>query len=204
MVEPLDTKAWVIVPVEPAEEMVAAVPASFSASFQAIWPQICGDIYRAMLSASPSLSVVDGGETAEKSEALAREYRPTMDKDIVHAWGADAAAALSEAATLITTQKQEIERLTKEHAASQAVIEVQRQKLDVNAGWEAASAAESRVLSLEEEVKRPRTLGDTLSNITFNLAQPSSPLTNDQKAVMREAVTQWDADRQALSEGEQT
>lgn len=46
-------QGWQLVPVEPTEAMLNAAPASFSDSFKAIWPQICGDIYRAMLSAAP-------------------------------------------------------------------------------------------------------------------------------------------------------
>lgn len=44
---------WRMVPVEPTESMMNAAPASHSASFKEIWPKICRDIYRAMLSAVP-------------------------------------------------------------------------------------------------------------------------------------------------------
>lgn len=59
MVEPLDTKAWVLAPVEPTEEMVDA-----GGRQQASGRGGPDSIYRAMLSASPSLPVVDGGEVA--------------------------------------------------------------------------------------------------------------------------------------------
>lgn len=55
-VEQLDTKAWVMVPVEPTEEMVDA-----GGRQQASGRGGPDSIYRAMLSASPSLPVVDGG-----------------------------------------------------------------------------------------------------------------------------------------------
>jgi hypothetical protein len=45
---------FVRVPVEPTEAMINAQPASFSPSFKAIWPKVCADIYRAMLSARPA------------------------------------------------------------------------------------------------------------------------------------------------------
>lgn len=44
-----------LVPVEPTEAMLNACPASFSQSFAAMWPNICGDIYRAMIAAAPSV-----------------------------------------------------------------------------------------------------------------------------------------------------
>ena len=36
---------------EPTPIMLSAAPASYSASFQTIWPKICGDIFTAMLDA---------------------------------------------------------------------------------------------------------------------------------------------------------
>lgn len=45
---------WKLVPIEPTEAMMNAAPASHASAFQAIWPKICGDIYRAMLAAAPS------------------------------------------------------------------------------------------------------------------------------------------------------
>lgn len=163
MVEPLNTKAWVMVPVEPTPEMLATQGKSrpdlarteqqreTAEMLNSNMRKMAAETWREMLAASPSLPVVDGGdiEAAERNRDAARTNFLTM-----------------------------------QGAAD---------KLRVR-----AEEAESRVLSLEEEVKRLRRLGDTLSSITFNLAQPSSPLTNDQKAVVREAVTQWDAGRAAL------
>lgn len=61
MVEPLDTKAWVLVPVEPTEEMV-------SKGYQnCIGSGNIKAVYAAMLSASPSLPVVDGAEVVATS-----------------------------------------------------------------------------------------------------------------------------------------
>lgn len=47
-------EGWVLVPREPTAAMINAAPASFSESFKAIWPHICGDIYRAMIAAAPA------------------------------------------------------------------------------------------------------------------------------------------------------
>lgn len=47
-------EGWKLVPVEPTEAMMNAAPASYSSSFMAIWPKICGDIYRALLAAAPA------------------------------------------------------------------------------------------------------------------------------------------------------
>ena len=41
--------------------------------------------------------------THEALEALAQEYRLTMDKDIVHSWGGDAARALADIADALRT-----------------------------------------------------------------------------------------------------
>jgi hypothetical protein len=41
--------------------------------------------------------------THEALSKLAREYRPTMDKDIVHSWGGDAARALADIADALRT-----------------------------------------------------------------------------------------------------
>lgn len=48
------TDALRLVPGEPTEAMLNACPASFSPSFAAIWPKVCGDIYRSMLAAAPA------------------------------------------------------------------------------------------------------------------------------------------------------
>lgn len=50
-----------LVPVEPTEAMLKAVPASYSPSMRAMWPSICGDIYRAMLAAAPASPLPEGG-----------------------------------------------------------------------------------------------------------------------------------------------
>ena len=75
-------KGWRLVPVEPTQEMMNACPASFSPSFAAIWPNICGDVYHAMLSAAPllpegapsllSTDVADNGRAPVASEEVER------------------------------------------------------------------------------------------------------------------------------------
>ena len=162
MVEPLNTKAWVLVPIEPTPEMLRAGIDNCAMSIQqdrACGRQMttpfedeCGSIYRAMLSASPVLPAVDGGEIEKKTSVLAREYRPSMDKDIVHAWGADASNALYEAAALISSQKQEIDSLTNRNAVLDADGIAARKGAANN--YARASAAESRVQSLEEALRK--------------------------------------------------
>lgn len=55
-------EGWKLVPVEPTEAMMNAAPASYSSSFMAIWPKICGDIYRALLAAAPASPKQRSGE----------------------------------------------------------------------------------------------------------------------------------------------
>jgi hypothetical protein len=92
-----------MVPVEPTEAMLNACPASFSQSFAAIWPKICGDIYRAMLAAAPSV------QPDEKTrEAVARVRKQLNDltrpfDNVVACEAADLRALLAA----LTVQKEE-------------------------------------------------------------------------------------------------
>ncbi|KKB81054.1 hypothetical protein VW35_02485 [Devosia soli] len=92
----------------------------------------------------PALPAVDGGEIVERLLEPCRDYtgemivRHSTPRYEVHC------EVLYDAATLITTQQQEIERLTKERDEWQDRANRQQVR---------ASAAESRVQSLEEEVK---------------------------------------------------
>ena len=44
-----NARAAILAMEEPTAAMMDTAPASYSASFQAIWPKICGDIWRAMI-----------------------------------------------------------------------------------------------------------------------------------------------------------
>ena len=66
-------EGWKLVPVEPTEAMMNAAPASYSSSFMAIWPKICGDIYRALLAAAPA-----SPEPSPSTEDVMREARGAL------------------------------------------------------------------------------------------------------------------------------
>ena len=129
MVEPLNTKAWVMVPVQPTPEMVEAHYQAHAeaetvfADAQLVWAK--------MLAASPSLPVVDGW-------AFTHVAKNKLDSLLADGWRVNGySIQKDDRLGLVTTG---------------AFI-----------GWytnacEAMDAAESRVLSLEEEVKRLRGL----------------------------------------------
>ncbi|KKB80828.1 hypothetical protein VW35_01055 [Devosia soli] len=109
MVEPLNTKAWVMVPVEPTQAMVtAATQIDFDNEDEA---GMAINLWQAMVSTSPALPAVDGGEIVERLLEPCRDYtgemivRHSTPRYEVHC------EVLYDAATLISTQQQEIERL---------------------------------------------------------------------------------------------
>lgn len=155
MVEPLNKKAWVLVPVEPTPAMVEAG----WIDKEDVTP---GEIWVAMLSAAPALPAVDGGEAQKLARKLAytaeiNSRRFDDDHPLV--------GELRQAAALITTQQQQIAALMNERTS---LIETKREQIErltaerdewqdrANHQQVRAEAAESRVQSLEEEVKRLR------------------------------------------------
>lgn len=160
MVEPLNTKAWVMVPVEPTPEMVEAHYQAHAeaetvfADAQFVWAK--------MLSASPALPAVDGGEAV----ALLRQRDGEEFDGEVHLTSAEAvsiaallttqqqqiAALMNERTNLIETKREQIDRLTKDkREAAMLALSADGQAQEA---CEKLTAAESRALSLEEALRK--------------------------------------------------
>lgn len=125
MVEPLDTKAWVMVPVEPTPEMQSSGRAVILDEYDDV--PSARNVYRAMLSASPSLPVVDGG-------AFTHVAKTKLEGLLADGWQINGYSIhKDDRLGLVTT--------------------------GAFVGWytnacEAMEAAESRVLSLEEALRK--------------------------------------------------
>lgn len=162
MVEPLNTKAWVMVPAEPTPAMVEAG----WIDKEDVTP---GEIWASMLLASPALPAVDGGEFTEQllnqiehvhlgiaarfpdiTDATKELLRLSEDgAKLIQRQAHQIAALMNERTSLIETKREQIGRLTIQRDNLSSIV---ASGIDDVAGA-ALDDAESRVQSLEEEVK---------------------------------------------------
>lgn len=103
MVEPLNTKAWVLVPVEPTQAMVTA---GFMRNVElGGGKRSPEETYRAMLSASPTLPAVDGGEVRAWEHVLTGLVRQKHDKPSVGMAEGDYAPLVRQSALLVAESR---------------------------------------------------------------------------------------------------
>lgn len=95
-----------------------------------------------------------------------------------------------EALDAAETAEAEVKRLTEDNEALRAERDAAFEMSRCECGPEEAcrnlAIDKARINALEEA-------GNSLSNVVFNLSQLSSPLTDEQKASMRQWVDAWDA-----------